>query len=505
MSLENIAKTLHDFSLWSGLTMNQSKTDLFTGGLTLDETNDLTSLGFKLGSLPIRYLGLPLMHRKLRIGDYRPLLDKITQRFTSWKSRALSFAGRLQLIKSVIYGLLNFWFTAFILPKGCLSKIQSLCTRFLWSGDIEKKNGAKVGCNELCLPMNEGGLGLRNLKVWNLTLCLRLIWVLFCNHKSLWRCWIKENRIKNRIFWEQEQKGHSSWTWKALLSLRNAASAFLMSRVGNGNQTSFWHDVWTPFGPLIRHFGPKGPRELGIPTDARICSVVNENGWKLPSARSDKAEALQIHLASVSLPCASAHDDEFLCRVDNVELDAFSTKLTWVSLRPRAPIQLWTSNVWYKGAIPRHAFHLWVTHLNRLPTRSRLKAWGLQIQTSCCLCDRFEENRDHIFLRCEVSQHLWAMIIRRLGYRTLSFHSWNAFSDWLGSKDSICPTTLRRLVAQAVIYSLWHERNNRLHNNISSSSEVIFKLLNRRIRDAILARRNRKKFKNLLAKWLTFA
>ncbi|KAL0685768.1 hypothetical protein Bca4012_052616 [Brassica carinata] len=106
-----------------------------------------------------------------------------------------------------------------------------------------------------------------------------------------------------------------------------------MSRVGNGNQTSFWHDVWTPFGPLIRHFGPQGPRELGIPTDARICSVVNENGWKLPSARSDEAEALQIHLASVSLPCASAHDDEFLWRVDNVELDAFSTKLTWESLR----------------------------------------------------------------------------------------------------------------------------------------------------------------------------
>lgn len=30
-SLENIAKTLHDFSLWSGLLMNRSKTDLFTG------------------------------------------------------------------------------------------------------------------------------------------------------------------------------------------------------------------------------------------------------------------------------------------------------------------------------------------------------------------------------------------------------------------------------------------------------------------------------------------
>ncbi|KAL0693148.1 hypothetical protein Bca4012_060328 [Brassica carinata] len=47
--------------------------------------------------------------------------------------------------------------------------------------------------------------------------------------------------------------------------------------------------------------------------------------------------------------------------------------------------------------------------------------------------------------------------------------------------EIISSSGVRRLVAQAAIYSLWHERNNRLHNNISFSSEVIFKLLDRRI------------------------
>jgi len=107
-SLQNISEVFDAFSRWSGLTMNKEKTELYAGGLNQSETSDLTSLGFTLGSLPIRYLGLPLMHRKLRISDYRPLLDKVAGCFTNWSARSLSYAGRKQLISSVIYGSINF-------------------------------------------------------------------------------------------------------------------------------------------------------------------------------------------------------------------------------------------------------------------------------------------------------------------------------------------------------------------------------------------------------------
>lgn len=152
---------------WSELRMNCSKTALFTAGMNQQETSNLASFGFSIGSLPIRYLGLPLMHRKLRISDYSPLLDKLTSKVSSWSTRALSYAGRLQLLSSVAYGLINFWMSAFLLPKGCIKKIQSLCSRFLWSGDISKACQVKVSWNDVCRPKAEGGLGLRNLSLWN--------------------------------------------------------------------------------------------------------------------------------------------------------------------------------------------------------------------------------------------------------------------------------------------------------------------------------------------------
>lgn len=91
-SLQNIADTLQLFSIWSGLAMNHHKTDLFIAGMNQAETDDISSLGFSLGSLPVHYLGLPLMHRKLQICDYRPLIDQLKIIFSSWTLRALSYA-----------------------------------------------------------------------------------------------------------------------------------------------------------------------------------------------------------------------------------------------------------------------------------------------------------------------------------------------------------------------------------------------------------------------------
>ena len=143
-SLQSIADSLEVFKDISGLQMNKDKTDLFIAGLNPEETNTITLFGFRKGSLPICYLGLPLMHRKLQKSEYSPLLDKIRARFTSWTVRCLSFAGRLQLVSSVIYSLLNFWMSAFVLPKSCLKSIEKMCNRFLWGGDISKRASVKV-------------------------------------------------------------------------------------------------------------------------------------------------------------------------------------------------------------------------------------------------------------------------------------------------------------------------------------------------------------------------
>ncbi|CAA7020367.1 unnamed protein product [Microthlaspi erraticum] len=95
-SLHGISEALDDFASWSGLQMNKDKTQLFHAGVTHSESIAFADFGFTVGSLPIRYLGLPLMHRKLRIVEYEPLMDKLRKRFNSWAAKTLSFAGRTQ-------------------------------------------------------------------------------------------------------------------------------------------------------------------------------------------------------------------------------------------------------------------------------------------------------------------------------------------------------------------------------------------------------------------------
>jgi len=51
----------------------------------------------------MRYMGIPLIPGKLSAQDEKTFRDKITSGINSWNSRSLSFAGRLQLLPSVLY------------------------------------------------------------------------------------------------------------------------------------------------------------------------------------------------------------------------------------------------------------------------------------------------------------------------------------------------------------------------------------------------------------------
>lgn len=338
-SLHGISEALDDFASWSGLHVNKDKTHLFLAGIDHSESHSIAGFGFPMGSLPIRYLGLPLMSRKLRIAEYEPLLDKLTNRFRSWAVKSLSFAGRVQLIASVISGVVAFWISTFVLPLGCLKKIEALCSRFLWSGNIDASKGAKVAWSNVCLPKLEGGVGLRRYTVWNKTLCLRLIWLLFAETGSLWSAWHKHHHIGIKSLWEIEASPRDSWTWRMILKLRPIAERFLKHVIGNGVNTSFWFDSWTPMGPLIKLLGVEGPRALRLPLNTKVADACDSGGWLLPSHRSDAALVLHTHLTTIDLPSHSTLLDSSRWIVNNKDCDGFSSSLTWEAMRPRAEIK----------------------------------------------------------------------------------------------------------------------------------------------------------------------
>lgn len=145
-----------------GLCINISKSTVFAAGrgkLALEA--EAVAVGLSVSALPIRYLGLPLTTKTMTRQDYEPLLAKIRNRFLCGTSKDLSFAGCLQLIKSVIASITNFWCTAFSLPQGCIDDIESMCSAFLWSSSLNITHKAKIAWIDVCTPKEEGGLGVR--------------------------------------------------------------------------------------------------------------------------------------------------------------------------------------------------------------------------------------------------------------------------------------------------------------------------------------------------------
>ncbi|CAA7058378.1 unnamed protein product [Microthlaspi erraticum] len=405
-SLRGILHVLKDFEGTSGLALSLRKSCLFLVGNKPVLTQQLASLfGLVHGSLPVRYLVLPLMPHKLRPQDYQPLIDKVRSRICSWTARQLSFAGRLQLIQSVIYSTINFWSAAFPLPKRCFSLLEKMCNAFLWNGAPDSARGARVSWESVCSPKSSGGLGLRRLEDMNQVFGLKLIWMIFASNGSLWVAWVQKYVLRGRLFWCPSLHVTGSWIWKHLLNLRDVARSHLFIKVNSGNTALFWHDNWSDLGPLIDITGVNGLRVTGIQRMATVSEACCGSTWSISGGRHPILRLLRDCLPPSVPASLNSNKDVFLWR--NSPLDSpgeFSSSKTWDFLHPAGPSVTWTKSVWFKQRIPKHAFIMWIVMRDRLLTRDRLKSWGLSVPDSCLLCDSHPETKVHLLGDCVYSK-----------------------------------------------------------------------------------------------------
>lgn len=159
----------------------------------------------------------------------------------------------------------------------------------------------------------------------------------------------------------------------------------------------------------------------------------------------------------------------------------FNAYRTWETLFLAPATVQWHKIIWCKVRIPKHAFLAWVTILNRLPTRDRLRQWGSTVPASCLLCDSADESRDHLFVACSYSRDVWNFFF---GNSTFSPPLvFDAIIQWLGSSSpNVKVRSICNLLVQAIVYLLWKERNSRLHGSSSRPFMSLVKEVKRTIK-----------------------
>jgi len=70
-------------------------------------------LSFSHGCLPFTYLGVHIFVGAQMVRFLQPLADKVKLKLASWKGKSLSMMGRVQLVNTVITGLLAYSFNLY--------------------------------------------------------------------------------------------------------------------------------------------------------------------------------------------------------------------------------------------------------------------------------------------------------------------------------------------------------------------------------------------------------
>ncbi|XP_021996985.1 uncharacterized protein LOC110894117 [Helianthus annuus] len=481
-----IMNSLNSFTKMSGLLPSVNKSTVFFSNVpSFVKTAILNIMPFAEGSLPVRYLGVPLISTRLLYKDCDVLVEKFEKRIMHWQNKLLSFAGRLQLIISVLSSLHVYWSSVFILPSRVILNLEAMMRNFLWSQDSAFQKGrAKASWNSVCVPKYEGGLGIRRIGDVNKALMSSHIWSILSRRNSLWVEWIHSYRLKGKSFWACNVPSNCCWSWRKILQTRQDVRNFVWSEVGNGAKTSAWFDSWSHLGPLNQIISPRAIANAGFNMDSKFSDIYSNCTWRWPAAWRDIFPVL-IQLDQLTFD--SNKEDKLLWRSGD-QFREFSSAGVWDSIRHRELDVEWCPIVWFSQCIPRHAFLMWLIMRRKLLTQDKILKWDFSrrknMNMMCCLlCYADHDSHNHLFFECKFSTQVWQSVRHKVGMDSVQA-KWVDIVDWLlvRSKSKSVVNYVARLLVAASAYLIWQERNARMFKNQLRPPETISALIIQQVR-----------------------
>jgi hypothetical protein len=126
-----------------------------------------------------------------------PLVKKCESRLLV-TSNMLSQAGKLIMVNLVISSLPTFMLSSMKLPITVIKQLDKFRKYCLWRGsDINSKKPPKAAWKLVCLPKEEGGLGVLDLTTHNEALLLKSLHKFYNKEDLPWVNLVWENYYKN--------------------------------------------------------------------------------------------------------------------------------------------------------------------------------------------------------------------------------------------------------------------------------------------------------------------
>jgi hypothetical protein len=156
--IANLKLMLLCFENMSGLKINFDKSEVLVMGITAPEQRRIASmLNYKLGQFPMKYVGLPVSDKEMRVSDWDFLPQKVGHRVDPWQGQLLASTGRLELTNSCMSSLPMFAMGIYLLHAAMHKAMDSCRARFFWEGTGDRRKYHMVDWQTVCKPKELGG------------------------------------------------------------------------------------------------------------------------------------------------------------------------------------------------------------------------------------------------------------------------------------------------------------------------------------------------------------
>ncbi|KAI3751226.1 hypothetical protein L2E82_22274 [Cichorium intybus] len=454
VNLKNLARILKCFQVSSGLKVNFHKSRVFGIGAPESETSNWASiLGCDVGSFPFTYLGVPVGANMNLTKNWKPIIEKFQNKLSTWKSKALSFGGRLTLITSVLGNLPTYFFSLFMAPVAVTDKLESIRRRFLWGGDEDKKKIHWVAWDKVLASKSAGGLGVGSIRALNVAMIVKWWWRLKTEKDSLWgKVIVGLHNLKNKPHSYLSNRNISG-VWNNIASVKKDLRRMGLEmgdifnlQVKSGENTLFWYDKWIGSEKLQTKY----PSLYNI-EQRKGCTVADRfyegsfvGHWASCPIESDLARELgrlQRDLDSVHL----LHEpDNWKCPLDPDGKYSVCALRRYIDQKTEVNLSL-PSITWCNEVPIKVNCFVWRASQNKIPSLVALRKRGVETDSTCCgACINGMECTDHILGKRSDERMVGVEFLTILFYLNILNFLYPSSPSEIGAQRSFTPTSIHR-------------------------------------------------------------
>jgi hypothetical protein len=259
----------------------------------------------------------------------------------------------------------------------------------------------------------KGGLGFRDIELFNLALLAKQGWRLLQQPDSLLAQIFKEKYYLNGSFLESSLGRQPSYAWRSICNAKTLLKARLVWRVGDGASIKIWTDRWLPTPGSHKVQTPM----TVLPADARVSALLDKetNWWRTGLIHSifgiEEAEAIcsmpvcprsrqdQLAWASTKHGGYTVRSAYHMGKENGLQEEGSCSNAHQI-------VGIW-KGVWRIQCARVVKTFLWQVCNNILPTKELLFKRHISDDPLCPICGLATETLAHILWSCPSAKDVW--------------------------------------------------------------------------------------------------